>query len=150
MVLTQHAVRIEEDARNETVSIFPGDDLTAVQVAREDQVVAVGAEASPASRVVRADDADVARGRCRGVRTRDRDGALASCEVGGGVLNPLPAGSFHRPPDALHPDPPIVVAADGQNRCAGAERSHKVAQVGQFGGRVDQVAAEEYCVRKAG
>ena len=150
MVLTQHTVRIEQDAWKETVSIFPGNDLTAVQVTRKDQVVAGGTEAFPASRVVGTNDTDVARRVCRGVRTRDCDGALAVCEVGGAMMDPLPARSFHYPPDAVYPNPPIVVPADRQNRGAGTERGHQVAQMGQLRGRVDKVAAEEYCVRTAG
>ena len=65
-------------------------------------------------------------------------------------MNPLPAPAFHRPPDAVDSNPLIVVAGDGQDRCDGGERGHQVTKVGKLGGRVDEVAAEEYCVRPAG
>jgi hypothetical protein len=149
MVLTQHTVRIEQDARNETVAIFPRHDLTAVEVTGEDEVVAAGDEALPASRVVRAHDTDIARVGGRGVRTRDRDRALAVGDVGRPVMDPSAAGSLHHTRDEVHPDPSIVVAADGQDRRPRAERRHQVAQVSQLGRRVDQVAAEEYRLRMA-
>lgn len=150
MVLTQHAVRVEQHPWHQTVSILPGDNLTAMQMAGENQMVAVSAVAFPASGVVATEDADITRGGGRGNGTRDCDGAAGSCDAGAPVMNPLPAGPFHGPPDAVDSDPLIVVAGDGQHRCDGGKRSDQVTKVGKLGSRVDEVAAEEYGVRPAG
>jgi hypothetical protein len=143
MVLAQHTMRIKEDAGKETLPTFAEDDLTAVQVAGKDEVVARGAEAPPPSRVVRTHDANIARHGRAGLGTGDRDAASASCEVRGAVMDPLRARSLHRAPDAVHPYPRIVVAAYGQNGRDAAERRHQFAQMRQLGGRVDEVAAEQ-------
>jgi hypothetical protein len=57
--MTQEAIRVEERAGEETVSILAHDDLTAVQVSGKDQVIAAVAGPLPDPRVVSAQDLDI-------------------------------------------------------------------------------------------
>ena len=57
--MTQEAVGVENRTGKQAVSILAGDDLAAVQVSGQDEVVAGMAACSPDVRVVRAQDADM-------------------------------------------------------------------------------------------
>jgi hypothetical protein len=57
---------IEKRSRKQAVSIGAGDDLAAVQVSGQDQVIAGVAEFLPHARIVSAHDADMPIARCRG------------------------------------------------------------------------------------
>jgi hypothetical protein len=65
--MTQEAIGIENRTRKQAVPIFAGDDLAAVQVAGQDQVITGMAKCFPDSRIMSAQYADMPINRRRGV-----------------------------------------------------------------------------------
>ena len=60
-LMTQEAIRVEKSTREKTVSILAHDDLAAVEVSGQDQVIAAIAARLPDPWVMRAQDPDVRR-----------------------------------------------------------------------------------------
>ena len=67
--MTQEAIRVEECAGEQAVSILAGDQLAAVQVPGQNQVVAGMLRCLPDSRVMSTQDADMSIDTLRGFRT---------------------------------------------------------------------------------
>ena len=65
------------------------------------------------------------------------------------VMYPTPTGLFDNPPYAINAKPFVVVATDRKNRCDFAERANQLTQPAKFRRTVDQVAAEQHCIRIA-
>ena len=108
-------MRIKNCTREQAVSILEGDDLTAVQVAGQHQVVAVRADGFPDSRVMSAEDANIPIDWRRGVGARDDDESLVIRYSRRAVVDPLPPAALDSLPYAIHPNPLVVVTTDRQN-----------------------------------
>lgn len=126
--MTEEAIRVQNRTRKQAVSILEGDDLTAVQVAGQDQVIAVGTGSFPDSRVMRAEDANIPIDRRRGVGAGDDDESLVMRDSRRSVVDPSPAAVFDSLPYAIHPNPLVVVAAYRQNDCDFAELADQPTQ----------------------
>ena len=81
------------------------------------------------------------------VRARDRNDPRAMRQARGTTMDPLPAAVNDGVTDAIHPEPPVVVAADGEHRRHAAERADHFAQPAQFRAMVNQVAPEQQRMR---
>jgi hypothetical protein len=147
--MAEIAIRVEKRAGKQTVPILEGDDLTAVQMTGQNQIVAVRESGLPDSRVVSAEDADVPIDRRRGVGAGDDDESLASHESRRLVVDPASAAAFDGLPDAICTYPFVVVAPDRQNECKFAEPADQITEAAQRGGAVHQVPAEQHCMRCA-
>lgn len=82
-------------------------------------------------------------GNFRSFRARDGNDPRAMRQARGTTMNPLPAAVNDGVTDAIHAEPPVVVAADGEHRRHAAERVDQVAQPAQLRAMVNQVAPEE-------
>src|SRR5688500_4071315 len=94
-VTTQEAIGIENRTRIQAVSVCAGDDLAAVQMSGQDQVIAAMMECFPNSRVMSAQDADVPIDRRRGIGAGDCDHSLPMRHSRRAVMDPSSAGVLH-------------------------------------------------------
>jgi hypothetical protein len=124
----------------------PRDKLAAVQVPREDEVVAGVAGSLPDTRVMSTEDTDLALVVRRSLRTGDGDHPPEMSDARDPVVNPLSASARHRLPDRVQADLAIVVAADGKHRRDFVEAGNQAAELAQFGALVYEVAAEQHHV----
>ena len=131
--MTQEAIRVEDRPRKQAVSILAGDQLAAMQMPGQDEVVAGMAGRLPDSRVVRAQDADMPIDVRRGFRAGDRDHSPPMRHARDAVMDPLPPAVHDGVTDAVHADLVIVIAANGKHRCDLAELANQLAQRAQLG-----------------
>ena len=82
-------------------------------------------------------------GNLRSFRARDRNDPRPMPQARRTTMNPLPAAVNDGVTDAIHPEPPVVVAADCEHRRHAAERVDQVAQPAQLRTMVNQVAPEQ-------
>ena len=125
-LVTQEAIRIEDGPGIQAVSLLPGDQLAAMQMPGEDEVVAGTAGCLPDSRVVSAQDPDMpieVRG-C--VRAGDRNHTCPVRHARDAIVNPLPAALRHRFTHAGDADLPVVVTTNRKDRCGFAELANQL------------------------
>ena len=145
--MTQEAVRVEKSTREKTVSILAHDDLAAVQVSGQDQVIAAIAARLPDFRVMGAQDLDIcSKGACS-VRSGDCDNALTMRHSDGPVVDPFPSALLDGAAYAAKPDALVMVAADREDRRKLAKPPDKLAQLTEGGGTVYEVSAEQHDIR---
>lgn len=149
--MTEKAVRIEQRSREEAIPLRPRDDLAAVKVSSENQVVGVVTRGLPNARVMGAQDSyvPVPVSTTRVIRPRDRDRPLAVRKIGGIVVNPAAAAFDDGIADAIDADPTVMIAANGEGRRDLDETGDEIAQVRNFRALVDEIAAEKYEIRLA-
>jgi len=148
--MAQEAIWVEKRAGKEAVPVLAENELEAVQMSGQDEVVAKKARGLPDFRIVSAQDADVTEvftdGR-RSLRAGDGDHAPRMRHARHLVVNPSPPTAHHGVTDAVHADLTVVVATDGKHRCDVSEFPNQVIQLAQLGGVVDEVAPEQHQVR---
>lgn len=127
--------------------MLPGDDLAAMQMSGEHEVIAGVTGRVPDSRVVRAQDADIAINRRRGFRTGQRDHPPPMRHPSDAVMDPTPAAAFHGRANVVHADQPVMVAANGEHGRNVAKRANQLAQPAQLGTTVYEVASEQHRIR---
>jgi hypothetical protein len=59
-------------------------------------------------------------------------------------MDPLPSRASHRIADSIDTDGVIMIAANGEHRCNVAELADELAQAGQFGCAIHEIATQEY------
>ena len=148
--MTQEAVGVENRTRKQAVSIFAGDDLAAMQVSGQDQVIA--GMAGLFSRFAGCERTGHGHARRQGPQRRGpRPRSLARRCVTRAVRSwihcPPPCSTASR--TRFIPKLLVVVATNRQNRCDLAERANQVTQPAQLGGTVHQVASEQHHIRIA-
>lgn len=144
--MTQEAIRVEDRPRKQAVSILAGDQLAAMQVPGQNEVVTDMAGCLPDSRVMSAQDSDMPIDVRRGFRAGDRDHSLPMCHARDAVVDPLPAAMHDGFTDTVHADLAVVVATNRKNRRDFVELANQVAQLTQLGGTVHQVAPQQHYI----
>ncbi len=147
--MAQDAVRVEDRTRKQAVAELPGNDLAAVQMSGQDQVVAGVPARLPDARIMCAQDADIGFVWRPGIGAGDRDHPAAVRHPCRAVLDPASAALLDGVADAFHPDPVVVIAANRENGSDCAEAVCQVTQAAQLRGTVHQVAPQQHHMRRA-
>ena len=147
--MAREAIRVEDRPRKQAVSILAGDQLAAVQMPGQDQVVAAMAACLPDSRVMRAEDSNMPICVRGGIGAGDRDQPLPVRHARDAIMDPLAPAMHHGLTDAVNADPAVVIAANGKNRCDVAELADQVTHLAQLGGTIHQVAPQQHHIRMA-
>lgn len=137
-------VRIEECAGEQAAAGVETDGLATVQMSGEHEVEVAMAGGFPDAGIVGAEDVHVGRGRrgrCRGSGDGESTGAVD--KEGGGVLDPTGTGCGGRGADHFLTHGDIVIAGDGKDGGDGEELLYQIAEVGELGRMVDEIATEE-------
>ena len=129
--------------------MLPDDQLAAMQVPGQDEVIAGMSRCLPDSRVMCAQDANMRVDRRGGFRAGDRDHPVSMQHARHAVMNPSPAAMFNRLTNAVHADPLVVVATNSEYRCDVVELVDQVAQSAQLRASVHQIAPQQHDIRIA-
>jgi hypothetical protein len=149
VLMPQITIRVKQGSGKQTVSILKHNHLAAVQMPREDEIVAVLPRRLPNARVVRAQNPNIAIGLWGRIGARDRDRSRAMRNSRDPVVNPLASSADHRVTNPLNADGPVVISPHCQNRGLLAQLTDKAGQLAQLGGAVNQVATQKDRVRFA-
>jgi hypothetical protein len=147
--VTQETVRVEDCSGKQAVSILTGNELAAMQVPGQDEVVAGMAGCLPDSRVMRAQDADMAIMVWRGLRTGNRDYPPPVRHTRGAIVDPVSAATDHCLTNMVEADLAVVIAANGKDRRNLLEAANQARQRRQLGATVYEVTPQQHHVRLA-
>ena len=147
--MSQEAVRVEDRSRKQAAPILAGDQLAAVQVPGQDEVVTGMTGGLPDPRVMRAQDADMRIDVRRELGPADRDHSPPVLHARDAIMDPMAPATTHRFTHAVNSDPAVMVAGNGQNGCDLVELANQLTQLDQLGRTVHQVAAQQHHIRIA-
>lgn len=110
--MAQIAVRVENGSRKQAVSILKRDQLAAMEMPGQNQVITTLPRGSPNPRIVRAQDSKVTCGQAKSVRTGNRNHARTMRHSSEPIMNPFTAAAHHRLTDSMYADMAVVVSAN--------------------------------------
>jgi hypothetical protein len=140
------AVRVENRSGKQTVSIFKRDQLTAMEMPGQNQVIAAFPRSFPDTRVVCTQDPIITLGHSYCIRARDRNHSGTMRHSNRTIVNPFTPAAHHRVTNSIHTDMAVVVSAYAQDWCDLAKRTDQITQLVQFRRLIYQVTAQQHSV----
>jgi hypothetical protein len=140
-------VWVEHGSGKQTIPIFKRDQLTAMEMSGEHQVIAAFTRSFPDGRVMCAQNSIVALRHRNCIRAGNRNHPRTMRHANRRVLNPITAAAHHCFANSIHAHMAVMVSAYCHNRCVVAKGADQIAQFAQFRRFIDQIAAQEHTVR---
>ena len=147
--MTQIAVRVENRSGKQAVSKLKRNQLTAVKMPRKNEVVATLTRRLPDTRVVCAENPNIAIGLRCSLRTGDRYHSRTMHHSSDSIMYPLTSATHDCVADSIKTDMAVVISTHREHRCILAQSAHQITQPAQFGRTINQVATQEHCIRSA-